>query len=112
LNRASHGERNRVTVARVGERLAQRARPAVVSVSDRDDVGRSVSLSRGSLCEREWNCADGHKQKQVKHASKKMRFNGRDSALLHFACVPVSKLLLLEARQNVETFRVRKLTAL
>ena len=44
-----------------GERLPQRAGSAVVCVGDRDDVGRSVSLSRGSLCERERDHANSQK---------------------------------------------------
>jgi len=36
-------------------------------------------LGGGSLPEREWDHANGHKHKQVKGASKKMRFNGRVS---------------------------------
>jgi hypothetical protein len=47
-------------------------------------AGRSVAngqcraralLTGGSLAQRKWNHANGHKQQQVKSASKKMRFN-------------------------------------
>src|SRR5207245_4468253 len=44
LNRASHGERNRVTVARVGERLTQRAEPAVIGVGNRYSSSRALEL--------------------------------------------------------------------
>jgi hypothetical protein len=40
-----------------------------------------------SLRQRQWNCADGHKQKQVKRASKKVRFGGGINLLFHFGVV-------------------------
>jgi hypothetical protein len=49
--------------------------------------------------ERDWDRADGHNEEQIKRASEKMRW------LFHFADPPVSKHLLLQARQDVETFR-------
>ena len=77
---------NRVAVIRDGERVAQRAGPAVIGVCDYDGGSRQrtahshqssaraaqlghPSLGSVWLCQREGNCADGHKQKQVKRAS-------------------------------------------
>jgi hypothetical protein len=41
----------------------------------------------------EWNGADGHKQKQVKCASDKMRFDGGINLLFHFGVVLVRILI-------------------
>jgi hypothetical protein len=45
-------------------------------------------LGGGSLPEREWVHANGHKQKQVKGASKKMRFDVGISLFFHFYLIP------------------------
>src|SRR6185369_8201930 len=95
---------NCVAVLRVRERLAQRAGAAVVSVGDCDGGCRSVSLSRGPLCEREWDYAQSRYQKQVKRASKKMRFDRGADVCVHVACASVRKHLLLQARQGYQDF--------
>ena len=58
-NRTSYRKVNRVAVIRIDKCLTQRARATIVCIGDRDDVGRPVSLSRGSLCEPEWDQGDG-----------------------------------------------------
>src|SRR5215472_14900848 len=74
-DRAGHCEVNRVAIVHISERLAQRARAAVVCVGDGNDVGRSVSLSRGSLCKCEWDHAQSQQQKQVSRASHNICFH-------------------------------------
>jgi hypothetical protein len=41
------------------------------------------------LRKREWNGAHGHKQKQIKRASDKMRFGSGINLLFHFGVVLV-----------------------
>ena len=43
-----------------------------------------TAVGGGSLPEREWDHANGHKQKQVKGASKKMRFDVLFNLFFHF----------------------------
>jgi hypothetical protein len=45
-----------------------------------------------ALCEREWNRADGQKQKEIKRASDKMRFDGGVNLPFHFSVVLVDFL--------------------
>lgn len=76
-------ESDRVAFIGVSERLTQRPGAAVVCVGDRDDVGRPVPLSRGSLRERERDHAKGQKGKQAKGASDEMPLNGGVNVLSH-----------------------------
>src|SRR5205807_1270367 len=48
-----------------------------------------ASLGRVALRQCEWNGAHGHKQKQIKCASNKMRFDGGINLLFHFGFVLV-----------------------
>jgi hypothetical protein len=57
-----------------------------------------------SLPEREWNCADGQEQKQIKRASNKMRFDRGADVRVHLDSASVRKHLLLEARQGSRDF--------
>jgi hypothetical protein len=52
-------------------------------------------LGGGSLPEREWDHADGHKQNQVKGASKKMRFDFWISLFFQFLSNSLSFCFLL-----------------
>jgi hypothetical protein len=54
----------------------------------------------GSLPEREWDHAHGHKQKQVKGASKKMRFNVSINLCFHFRFTPFPILSSLNVREH------------
>jgi hypothetical protein len=47
-------------------------------------------LGRGSLPEREWDQANGHKQNQAKGTSNKMRSNHGVNTLFHFDRAPHS----------------------
>jgi hypothetical protein len=47
----------------------------------RDTSIGSAAIAR--LRQRDWNCAGGHKQKQVKCTSKKVRFDGRINLSFH-----------------------------
>jgi hypothetical protein len=60
-------------------------------------------LGHGAFCsvplrQREWDRADGHKQKQIKCASEKMRFDGRVNLLFHFTVVLVRILICSSAK--------------
>jgi hypothetical protein len=57
---------------------------------------RSPATARLRQCER--NCADGHKHKQVKRASNKMRFGGGINLLFHFGVVLVRILIFPGAK--------------
>src|SRR5262249_8424022 len=59
---------------------------------------------RMPLCQCKWDDTNGHKQHQVKRTSNKMCLTSMADALLHFACAPVTKSLLLEARQRCRGF--------
>jgi hypothetical protein len=53
-------------------------------------VARRIShapLDNVALRQREWNGAHGHKQKQLKGASDKMRFDSGINLLFHFGVV-------------------------
>src|SRR4029453_19425576 len=57
-----------------------------------------ASLRSVPLRQREWDHADGHKQKQIKCASEKMRFDGRVNLLFHFTVVLVRILIYSSAK--------------
>jgi hypothetical protein len=57
-----------------------------------------ASLRSVPLRQREWDRADGHKQKQIKCASEKMRFDGRVNLLFHFTVVLVRILIYSSAK--------------
>src|SRR5215470_9558639 len=60
-NGASYRKADGVTIIRDRQCLTQRARAAIVSVSDRDRGCRPVSLSGGPLREPEWDHANSQK---------------------------------------------------
>ena len=58
-----------------------------IRVRPNDRFGRGALLgspATAGLCQREWNRADSHKQKQVKCASDKMRFDGGINLFFHW----------------------------
>jgi hypothetical protein len=57
-------------------------------------------LGGDSLPEREWDHAKGHKQNQVKGASKKMRFNVWINLFFHFGFNPFLILSSLNLREH------------
>src|SRR5262245_59866512 len=85
-------------------------------------IGRAVGSARRvfaattsgdvSLPERERNHKGRQKQKQVKRASKEMRFVRGANVRFHLAYASVRKHLCCKRVKDVETFRVRKLTTL
>src|SRR6266550_3921067 len=86
-----------------GVRQSHRARGARQIVHVRGDVCLGYRLGQASLRsvslrQREWDRADGHKQKQIKRASEKMRFDGRVNLLFHFSVVLVRILIYSSAK--------------
>ena len=53
-------------------------------IGDLRGVSGNVSISDASLSQREGNYADGQKQKQVKGAAQKLRFDGDVNLSFHF----------------------------
>jgi len=66
-----------------------RARPR----SQKKRARNRTLLGGGSLPEREWDHANGHKQKQVKRASEKMRFDLGVSLFFQFLFNPILRFL-------------------
>ena len=58
---------------------------------------RQRSFAASSLREREWDHADGEKQKHEERSSKKMRIDGRVILFLHF-CLPPGVMVGVERR--------------
>ncbi|PYJ10237.1 MAG: hypothetical protein DME93_11710 [Verrucomicrobia bacterium] len=86
-----------------GVRQSHRARGARQILHVRGDVCPGYRLGQASLRsvslrQREWDRADGHKQKQIKCASEKMRFDGRVNSLFHFSVVLVRILTCSSAK--------------
>jgi hypothetical protein len=50
------------------------------------------SAATARLRQREWNCADGQKQKQIKCASNNVSFNGGINLFFHFGVLVIFEI--------------------